>query len=230
MPTAPGRWRICGAARPAHRPRLDRLCVRRAPAKPLSRDGRTQPANGLRQLQAGRRGARSRCQSAAPDPAHVVGVQPLWAQLRQDHAAPGRGRPELRVVADQTGCPTYAADLAAAILAMARRLPSMGSEAMPWGVYHVAGRGAATWHAFAECIVGTAAAHYGLRPTVVHPITTPDFPTPAQRPANSQLDCSKLASVLDLRLPQRTDGVSRCLAQICANAGPAPAPMSAIRP
>lgn len=131
-------------------------------------------------------------------------------------------RPELKVVADQVGCPTFAADLASTILVMARCLQSTGSGAMPWGIYHVAGSGAATWHAFAEHIVGTAAARYGLRPTVVHPIATADYPTPAPRPANSQLDCSKLAEVFGLRLPHWKEGVSRCLAQIFANAEPDP--------
>jgi dTDP-4-dehydrorhamnose reductase len=127
-------------------------------------------------------------------------------------------RPELRVVADQHGNPTYAADLAAVILAIAKRLASAGTDPMPWGLYHVAGSGATTWHGFAEHIIARAA-RYGLRPVTVHAITTDEFPTPARRPANSNLDCSKLARVFGLELPPWRDGVDRCVAELRAEMG-----------
>src|SRR4051794_31970591 len=94
---------------------------------------------------------------------------------------------ELRVVSDQHGCPTSTADLAAAILAIAPRLAANESV---WGTYHYVGRGVTTWHGFAGRIVAAQAPLTGRAPRVT-PIPTTDFPTPARRPANSVLDCSK---------------------------------------
>ena len=93
---------------------------------------------------------------------------------------------ELRVVADQRGCPTGTRDIAAAILHIAPRLIA-GDAA--WGTYHFAGTGVATWHAFASRIVAAQAPLTGRKPPVTA-ITTADFPTPARRPANSELDSS----------------------------------------
>jgi dTDP-4-dehydrorhamnose reductase len=97
-------------------------------------------------------------------------------------------RPVLRVVADQTGSPTCAADIAAAIAAVVRQLAS-GNQG--WGTYHFAGGGAVSWHGFAETIFEFAAPWRGPPPRV-EPITTADYPTPARRPANSVLDCTKI--------------------------------------
>jgi dTDP-4-dehydrorhamnose reductase len=91
----------------------------------------------------------------------------------------------IRVVADQLGCPTSAADLAEAILAIAARL-----DENRWGTYHYCNEGATTWHAFAEAILVEARKHTLLLAEHVEPITTAEYPTPARRPANSVLDCS----------------------------------------
>jgi dTDP-4-dehydrorhamnose reductase len=126
-------------------------------------------------------------------------------------------RPELKVVNDQHGNPTFAADLAAAILVMASRVAGDTSGRAAWGTYHVAGAGDTTWHGFAERILA-AAARQGHAPAVpVRPIATSEFRTPARRPANSRLDCRKLDRVFDLRLPPWADGVERCVAQLCAS-------------
>lgn len=92
-------------------------------------------------------------------------------------------RDQLRVVADQRGCPTATRDLAEAVLAAA--LAAAGGDAR-WGTYHFAGTGATTWHGFASAIVAAAAEHTGRRPKV-DAITTADYPTPARRPRNSEL-------------------------------------------
>ncbi len=99
-------------------------------------------------------------------------------------------RPELRVVADQHGAPTAAADIAAALVAIAGRI---GAGRGDWGTFHFTGAGATTWHGFAEAIVALAAPHTGKRPPVAA-IATADYPTPARRPANSVLDCSRIAA------------------------------------
>ncbi|VTZ23748.1 dTDP-4-dehydrorhamnose reductase [Methylocella tundrae] len=97
-----------------------------------------------------------------------------------------RERDELRVVADQRGCPTSTRDIADAILRIA---PRIASDANLYGTYHFAGAGATTWHGFANRIVDAQAPITGRRPSVVA-ITSADYPTPARRPANSVFDCS----------------------------------------
>ncbi len=96
-------------------------------------------------------------------------------------------RDELRVVADQRGCPTSTRDIAEAILRIAPRLEA-GADAQLYGLYHFAGAGATSWHGFATRIIDAQAEITGRRPKVVA-IATADYPTPARRPANSVLDC-----------------------------------------
>jgi dTDP-4-dehydrorhamnose reductase len=98
----------------------------------------------------------------------------------------GADRPELRVVADQHGCPTSAADLAAAILAILAR-----PGEITWGTYHFVNDGAATWHDLA-CAVFERASRYGRPQPTVTPITTADYPTPARRPAYSHLSTDRI--------------------------------------
>ncbi|MCB4769867.1 dTDP-4-dehydrorhamnose reductase [Ancylobacter sp. Lp-2] len=98
-------------------------------------------------------------------------------------------RDELRVVADQTGNPTATRDLAEAILTVTARV---AAGTAPWGTYHFAGTGTTSWHGFADAIVSAAAPLTGRHPRVVA-IGTADYPTPARRPANSQLDSGAFA-------------------------------------
>jgi dTDP-4-dehydrorhamnose reductase len=120
-----------------------------------------------------------------------------------------RERPELRVVADQHGNPTYAPHLADAILAIAARLGS----GQPWGVYHATAAGETTWHGFASAIIA-AAGPLGVPQVPVLSITTADYPTPARRPANSCLDCGKLERVFGPRLPPWQQGLAECIAEL----------------
>jgi dTDP-4-dehydrorhamnose reductase len=110
-------------------------------------------------------------------------------------------RDELRIVADQRGCPSSTRELAAAILRVAPRL--IAGEPV-WGTYHFAGSGETTWHGFATHVVAAQAPLTGRRPAIL-PITTADYPTPARRPANSVLDCSRFASVFGFRARWWTD-------------------------
>ena len=99
-------------------------------------------------------------------------------------------RPELRVVADQHGCPTAAADIAATILAL---LPRLVTDAdAHWGTYHFVNGGEASWHALARAVVERAGRHGRAVPRVTA-IATADYPTPARRPANSRLSTAKIA-------------------------------------
>jgi dTDP-4-dehydrorhamnose reductase len=94
------------------------------------------------------------------------------------------------VVADQCGNPTATVDLAEAILAVATHATSGNA---PWGTYHFAGFGDATWHDFACEIVAAQALLTNRRPTLTA-IRAIDYPSRARRPANSRLDSSRFAS------------------------------------
>jgi dTDP-4-dehydrorhamnose reductase len=100
----------------------------------------------------------------------------------------GKDKEVLRVVADQYGCPTYAADLAEAIWSIAAQIDE-GFDVM-WGTYHYCGRGVTTWHGFAEKIFDLAKQHDTFMVRKVVPVTTAEYPTAAKRPKNSVLNCS----------------------------------------
>lgn len=102
----------------------------------------------------------------------------------------GKDRRSLRVVSDQYGCPTYAADLAEAILSIAEHLRK--GQGVAWGTYHFCGKGATTWHGFAKAIFEIATRYERFHVKEVIPISTSGYPTPAKRPGNSVLDCSLL--------------------------------------
>ncbi len=114
---------------------------------------------------------------------------------------------QLRVVADQRGCPTSAEDLAAAILAIVARLDA-GWQDRYAGIHHAAGSGETTWHGLAEAVFARAARR-GLKVASVAPIATADWPTAARRPADSRLDCRKLEATFGVRLPDWRDAVAR---------------------
>jgi dTDP-4-dehydrorhamnose reductase len=104
-------------------------------------------------------------------------------------------REELRVVADQYGCPTAAQDVAEAVIAMTRT-SNCGAAAA--GTYHFAGTGVTSWHGFASAIADARAQVSGHRVKVT-PITTADYPTLARRPANSALDSDLFNTVFGYR-------------------------------
>jgi len=102
----------------------------------------------------------------------------------------GKEQERLRVVADQYGCPTFAGDLADAILIIAARI--CGADNITWGTYHYCSKGKTTWHGLTEKIFELARPHISLKVKKVEPITTQEYPTPAKRPANSALNCSMI--------------------------------------
>ena len=109
----------------------------------------------------------------------------------------GKEQDLIRVVADQYGGPTFAGDLADAILSIAGRIHE--TDNIPWGTYHFCGQGITTWHGFTEEILAIAKQHISLKVEKVEAITTSDYPTPAQRPANSAFDCSLINTHFGIR-------------------------------
>jgi dTDP-4-dehydrorhamnose reductase len=125
-----------------------------------------------------------------------------------------REREELRVVADQRGCPTATIDIARALLA-AEAASSAGHA--KWRTYHFAGTGVTTWHGFAREIV-SAAARIGGRSVPVHAIETKDYPTPAKRPENSELDSSRFAAAFGYRSPPWQERTREVIEAVLLNA------------
>ncbi|MGI2125812.1 dTDP-4-dehydrorhamnose reductase [Shewanella oncorhynchi] len=101
-----------------------------------------------------------------------------------------QNRDELGVVADQFGGPTYAGDIANALIVMAKAV-SEGNQS--FGIYHYAGLPHVNWHLFA-CEIFKQGKSQGLLDKEMHvkAITSDQYPTPAKRPANSKLDCNKI--------------------------------------
>lgn len=155
---------------------------------------------------------------AAANPRHVI-LRTAWVYAHggknfvRTMLRLAADRPELRVVSDQLGCPTYATDLARAILALAGQLPARPAGDAGYGVFHASGTGDTSWAGFASAIFALSAAQGGPAARVI-PIATADYPTPARRPANSRLDCNKLHAIYGLRQPHWHDGLQRCLAQL----------------
>jgi dTDP-4-dehydrorhamnose reductase len=125
----------------------------------------------------------------------------------------GAERETLGVVDDQLGCPTYAPHLADAILAIAAQIERGEASDPRWGIYHAAGTGETTWCGFAREIFRTTEAR-GLPSPALKALTTADYPTPARRPANSRLDCGKLAATFGVRLPDWKSGTRDCLERL----------------
>jgi dTDP-4-dehydrorhamnose reductase len=126
----------------------------------------------------------------------------------------GADRPELRVVADQIGSPTWAKDLAGAIAQLAPQLMATTPDSIA-GTYHYTNSGVASWYDFAIAIFEEAAAlGFPVQVQRVVPITTADYPTPAQRPAFSVLSLQKTAACLGAQPPHWRHSLRQMLAEL----------------
>ena len=115
----------------------------------------------------------------------------------------------LRVVDDQIGCPTYAPDIAAAILSIGRGIAADGWRGEFAGVTHLAGPDPISWCGFARKIVAEAS-RQGGRCVPVDGIATADYPTPATRPANSRLATGRLDGVFGVRMRPLATSLADC--------------------
>ena len=109
-------------------------------------------------------------------------------------------RQTIGVVNDQYGCPTYAADLAAAIMQI------ITSNKFVAGIYHYSNKGKISWYDFAKEIAQQINSN-----CLVSGITTAQFPTPAARPSYSVLDTSKISSTFNIIIPEWKDSLKKCL-------------------
>ena len=126
-------------------------------------------------------------------------------------------REELSIVADQFGAPTSAALLADITAHIVGRAQREGRESLPYGLYNLTASGVTTWHGYA-CFVLEQAIKNGIAlkvmPERVKAITTADYPLPAKRPENSQLDNGLFRSTFGFELPTWQDGINHILQQI----------------
>lgn len=145
---------------------------------------------------------------------HAVILRTAWV-----HAAHGQNflrtmlrvgeeRARLAVVDDQRGGPTAAADIAVALVTIARAWQA--GRGVP-GIFHFCGRPATTWCDFARAIFARAG---WARTPEIEPIRTEDWPTPAARPANSVLDCAKIRAAYGIEQPDWRVSLETILAEI----------------
>lgn len=110
----------------------------------------------------------------------------------------GRDRDKLSIVGDQYGGPTYAGDIASALISMMEQLSSE-TESTKHGIYHFSGYPHVNWCEFADVIFEKAAVAELLQAPTLTSITTDMYPTPASRPANSKMDCSKIQATFGIQ-------------------------------
>jgi dTDP-4-dehydrorhamnose reductase len=117
-------------------------------------------------------------------------------------------RNELKVVSDQWGAPTYAADLAKVVMDI---IDGVSEKKLDWvpGIYHYSNEGAITWYHFAEAIAQIAKAS-----CTVLPITTAEYPTAAQRPAYSVFQKDKIKTTFGIYIPHWRSSLEACILKI----------------
>ena len=126
------------------------------------------------------------------------------------------GRDVVNVVDDQFGNPTSALDIADAVLAVARGLLASSNPALR-GVFHMTATGEASWADFADEIF-KASAELGGPSARVTRIPSSDYPTSAQRPTNSRLDCAKLFDAFGVSLPHWQSSAKQTVAKVIQTA------------
>ena len=119
-------------------------------------------------------------------------------------------KPQMRILADQIGAPTWAGSIADSTGALIERWRS--GEPGEWGIYHLTAQGETSWFGFAQAI-GEHLRQQGKACAELEQIPSSAYPTPARRPLNSRLDCSRLQQQWHVSQPQWQDALRECLAQ-----------------
>ncbi len=157
---------------------------------------------------------------AAAAPLHVI-LRTAWVyspfgnNFLKTMLRVGAERAKLRVVDDQRGNPTSALDIADAVIAVARNLLERPTDASLRGIFHLAGRGEASWAGFAAEIFAVSGALGGPSSRVAR-ITTAEYPTPAKRPANSRLATDKLQRFHGVVMPDWQTSTRAALTRLLA--------------
>ena len=118
-------------------------------------------------------------------------------------------KPELRVVADQIGAPTWAGTIARSTLALIERWQA--GQPGAWGTYHLTAQGETSWFGFAQAI-GEHLIEQHKPCAEIEPIPSNAYPTPAPRPLNSRLDCTRLLQEWGVSQPDWKNALQQCLA------------------
>lgn len=118
---------------------------------------------------------------------------------------------ELKIVTDQTSCPTYAPDLAQALVTMAEAI--LRGHYNAFGTFHYCGEPAATRLEFAQAVMAAYAPHTPRRPRIL-PALSSDFPGFAERPAYSVLDCRKIAATYGIAQSPWRDGITEAITKL----------------
>ena len=112
----------------------------------------------------------------------------------------GREKDNLGIIVDQIGTPTYARDLAKAIMTI------VDKQSTSYGTYHYSNEGVASWYDFAKAIF-----QYSNIEVELNPIPTSQYPTPAKRPSFSVMDKSKIKENIKIIIPHWTDSLKECI-------------------
>ena len=115
----------------------------------------------------------------------------------------GKEKPELGVIFDQIGSPTYARDLAVAIFAAI-------NQGVKPGIYHFSNEGVISWYDFTKAIHRIA----GITQCHVRPLHTSEYPTPANRPHYSVLDKTKIKQTYGIEVPYWEDSLAECIEKL----------------
>ena len=115
-------------------------------------------------------------------------------------------KPQLKVVFDQCGTPTYAGDLADVIYDIIENRKFDNNE----GIYHFSNEGVCSWYDFTKVIAQMA----GHTTCDIHPCHSDEFPSPVKRPAYSVLDKSKIKDTFGITIPYWTDSLKKCIAAL----------------
>ncbi|NWE17747.1 dTDP-4-dehydrorhamnose reductase [Pseudomonas sp. P7548] len=119
-------------------------------------------------------------------------------------------KPQMRIVADQIGAPTWAGSIANSTRALIERWQA--GQPGAWGIYHLTAQGETSWFGFAQAI-GEHLKAQGKACAELEAIPSSAYPTPARRPLNSRLDCSRLQQQWQVSQPLWQDALRECLAQ-----------------
>ena len=184
---------------------------------PYREDDPTNPINvyGKSKLAGERRIAESLSQHVILRTSWVY--SPYGANFLKTMLRLGIERDALRVVNDQIGAPTTAAEIAAAIYAVLRRLRTAPSPVL-YGTFHFTAAGRASWYDFAAAILAEGRKSWPVKARL-EAIESSQYPTPAARPRNSLLDCGKIESVYDIRRLSWESGMADVIARLAQEGG-----------